>query len=86
MGKPVDFLSSIDVLAVNYSEIFNIKKFDTSQSKSQIQCAIAVNGIPVATINTDVLAGVLSKGQASMKVAEAFASIPAAYEAAVARR
>ena len=86
LGKPVDFLSSIDVLAVNYTEIFNLKQFDTSKGRTRFQCAVLVNGIPVSTINTDVPAGVLSKGQANMNVADAFSKIPAAYDLAVARR
>lgn len=85
LGKPLDFLSSIDVLAVNYAEIFGIKKFDTSRSKSQLQCVVSVNGVAVATINTDIPPGTL-KGQANFSVAQAFTSIPAAYESAVAKR
>lgn len=86
LGKPVDFLASIDVLGVNYGEIFGMEKFDTSKTKSQIQFVVSINGIPVATINTDVAPGVFSQGQANMSVAEAFKAIPAVYEAAVARR
>lgn len=86
LGKPVDFLAHIDVLGVNYREIFDIEKFDTSKTKSLIQVVVSVNGIPVATIDTDVAPGVFSQGQANLNVAEVFKAIPTVYEAAVARR
>ena len=86
LGKPVEHLSLIDVLAVNYSEIFQIKKFDTALTPSVFQCAISVNGILVGSLKTDVPPGTFTKGQANLVVAPAFEGIPARYENAVARR
>jgi hypothetical protein len=86
LGKPVDFLSAIDVLAVNYAEIFTTEHFDTSQTETRLQCIVMVNGISVSTINLDVKStGTLSKGQANVSVAEAFSRIPGIYASSVSR-
>jgi hypothetical protein len=86
LGKPVDFLSAIDVLAVNYAEIFATEHFDTSQTETRLQCAVMVNGIAVGTINLGVKpTGTLSKGQANVSVAETFSKIPSVYALAVSR-
>ena len=85
LGKPVEYIGSIDVLVVNYAEIFRVEQFDTTLSPSKIAVGIAVNGIAVGSISMGALAGVLSQGQATFKVAEAFTQIPATYEKAVAQ-
>jgi hypothetical protein len=86
LGKSVDFLSAIDVLVVNYAELFATEHFDTAQTNTRLQCVVRVNGIAVSTITAGVApTGALSMGQASLRVAEEFSVIPDTYASAVAR-
>ena len=85
-GKPVDFLSSMDVLGVNFAEILKIKKIDASSGNSQLDCSVFVNGIPVTALTAVLNPGILSLGPANIRVSEAFSKLPAAYDAAVSKR
>ena len=81
LGRPIAFLETFDVLAVNYVEIFQTEKFDTSLGGTAFECVIVVNGLPIAQVRADVQPnGLLSKQQANLNVAETFSKIPAAYK------
>ena len=85
LGKSIEYLASIDGLAVNYAEILRMTKFDTTLAPSAITATIAINGITLATINRGAPAGRLSQGQAEFKVTDAFTQIPVNYNKAVER-
>jgi hypothetical protein len=86
LGKPIEFLGSIGILAVNYAEIFRTERFNTAREGTRLNCSVIVNGISVAMISTDVQPfGALASGQVNVNVAEAFARIPASYASAVSR-
>ena len=86
LGKPVAFLGMIDALTVNYAEIFRTEGFDTQNGQTELECAVVVNGIPIAKIRAAVQPpGTLGQGQASLQVADVFGRIPNAYTAAVSR-
>ena len=87
LGKDVNFLATIDVLAVNRAEIFQSEKFDTSNDKTRFSCSVFVNGVNVATVDAGVQPpGALQKGQVNLDVAAAFANALHVYAAAVSRQ
>jgi hypothetical protein len=84
LGRPIALLETFDVLAVNYVEIFQTEKFDTSLGGTAFECGIVVNGLPVAQIRADVQpTGLLNRQQANLNVADTFGKIPAAYKAII---
>lgn len=86
LGKPVGFLGTIDVLAVNYAEIFQTERFDTQNERTELHYSVVVNGIPIAEIRVGVQPpGTLGRGQANFQVADVFGRIPDAYTAMVSR-
>ena len=84
LGREIAFLGTIDVLALNYSEIMKTVHFSTG-SNTQITALITVNGIPIAELWVGVEPGLLDAGQVNWSVTEAFAQIPRRYEAMVSR-
>lgn len=86
LGKPIELLASINLLAVDYAKIFATKHFDTTIGDTIFNCSVIINGVSVATISAGVKpAGSLGTGQANLNVVEVFSKIPGAYAAAVSR-
>jgi hypothetical protein len=86
LGKPVDFLADIEVLVVNYANIFQMEKFNTNNDSTSLTCIVFLNGVDVAELIADVHPpGTLSKGQAVMNVTREFSGIPTRYAKAVGR-
>lgn len=86
LGKPVDFLGTIDILALNYAEVFKIVHFGTQTGSTEFRCSVIVNGIPIAEIRAGVQPqGALDHGQCNLQVADVFRQIPMDYSAAVSR-
>lgn len=86
LGKPIEYLASVDVVTVNYTDLLKMMKFDTTLSPSDMNFAITVNGVIVGTIRMEAPPGRLANGQVSFNSADVFAQIPTAYERAVARQ
>ena len=84
-GKDLEFLNSIDVFAVNYSDIFRLEKFAQDSEAVTLRLAVLINGLEIGTMNQGSAPGVLAAGQANASVGELFRQIPAAYAKAVAR-
>jgi hypothetical protein len=86
LGKPVDFLGAIDALVVNYAEIFKLERFDTQNEHTSLILTVVVNGITVAKVAASANPpGTLSRGQATLSVADAFSVIPSVYNATVSK-
>lgn len=86
LGKPIDFLASVEELAVNYADIFATERFDTTRANTRFHCSVFVNGVTVATISGEVKpAGALASGQANWNVSNAFSRIPTNYSSTVSR-
>jgi hypothetical protein len=80
LGKEIEFLASVERLAVNFSSIFEQTKFtQNSEAQMTVKFSVQVNGIPLGQITSTVAAPVLLKGQANMDVAAFFKQLPAAY-------
>jgi len=81
LGKEVDFLGNVEVLAVNYSDIFRTIGLKTKDKNARLQCAILLNGVEVGNFDVgENPPGTLDAGQANLVVAEAFSRIPATYK------
>lgn len=86
LGKPIEFLASVEVLAVSYAEIFQTERFDTNNDATEFHCVVVVNGIPIAEIRSGVQPpGTLNQSQANLQVASVFSRIPETYAAVVSR-
>ncbi|MDZ4403902.1 hypothetical protein [Prosthecobacter sp.] len=87
LGKEIDFLGQIELLVVNYSEIFDTLKFNTKNKNAQLQCLVFLNGVKIATFSTgEEFEGTLNVGQINLSVTEAFAPIPSAYAGLISNR
>lgn len=87
LGRPITLLETFDVLAVNYIDIFQTEKFDTSLGATSFECSIVLNGLPIAQVRVDIQpTGLLNKEQATLNVAETFTAIPASYKTAIGAR
>lgn len=87
LGRPIALLETFDVLAINFVDIFQTEKFDTSLGGTDFECGIVVNGLPIALVRADVQPnGLLNKQQANLNVADTFSQIPAAYKAVIGAR
>jgi hypothetical protein len=86
LGKPVDFLSSFEILAVNYGSILKDLRVDTTKGRATLQCLVRVNGIAVSTFRRNASEGVLGAGPNDTNVESEFSQIPAKYAAVVARQ
>jgi len=86
LGKPIEDLANIDVLAVNYAEFLREVKLDATKAAATVKGAVSVNGVAVGTFTLGVPPGHLTQVLETSDVAPTFAGIPAAYAAAVARQ
>lgn len=86
LGKPLDLLASIDLLAVDYAKIFKIKHFDTTLGDTILNFSVIINGVSVVKISDRIQpTGVLGTGQTNLKVSKYFSKIPDIYAAAVSK-
>lgn len=84
-GHEIAFLDSIDVLAVNYSDILRLEKFAQDNEPVTLHLTVILNGLEIANITDSSTAGLLAKEQANANVGWLFRQIPATYGKAVAR-
>ncbi|HOO49856.1 MAG TPA: hypothetical protein PLU81_10825 [Deltaproteobacteria bacterium] len=86
LGKPIELLASINLLAVDYAKIFKIKHFDTTLGDTFLNCSVIINGVSVVKISDRVQpTGVLGAGQTNLDVGDKFSQIPDVYTAAVSK-
>ena len=86
LGRPIALLGTFDVLAVNFAEVFDTVKFETSAGEAVLELGVIVNGLPIARVIVNTPTGTLNKGQANMNIRDGFSRIPDAYAAAINRK
>lgn len=86
IGRDIDFLGKIDMLVVNYKDIFELEKFDTRHGYTSFEATVTVNGVAVAQITASSANGYLNNGPAQLNVARTFQMAPNVYAAAVSRQ
>jgi hypothetical protein len=84
-GRELSVLESIEILAVNYSEIFRLEKFAQNNEPVIMHTNVTLNGIEIGLTTNRSAGGVLATGQANVDIGQFFRQIPAAYAKAVAR-
>lgn len=82
-GNAVDFLSSINMFAVNYVEILKTENFAQNDELIVFRLSVILNGIELGSMNANSTAKILTSGQANLDVSSLFNRIPEAYNKAV---
>jgi len=79
-GKEIKFLESINLLAINYSDIFRLEQFALNREHVKFVFVVELNGLEVGNMTTTDTAGTLLAGQGNMEVSALFRLIPQIYE------
>ncbi len=80
MGKKIDFLRDMKILAINYSDFLKTIKLKIDQDKPIIfNVDVILNGVKVISISNNVLASTICNGQASMEIGKYFQDVDKIY-------
>jgi hypothetical protein len=80
LGRDIEFLKEIDVIAFNYSGFF------TGEESATLSISLLINGLEMGPISIATPAGALKAGQGNANVRGAFQQIPDRYQAIIAQR
>lgn len=87
VGREIELLRSIQVMAVDYREIFRKVEFAADDQPTRLRLAVSLNGVEASGLADQAGApGLLAGTQAVLDISEAFADLPARYAAALRAR
>jgi hypothetical protein len=80
-GQPIEFLESINVLSVNYQEIFQTQNFALNNEPITLHLSVDLNGVNIGDLTASAPGGV--KGKGSFDVSELFSHTTKTYNMVV---